>query len=50
MENGNGTEMGSGNGNDQWKLPDEGYNVIIKIKFYSMVLLGNTVGPSFCPV
>jgi len=36
-------------GNNQWKMPDEGYNVIIQIKFYSMVLLGNTVGP-FCPV
>jgi len=41
--------MGSRNQNNQWKIPNEGYNFIIQIKFYSMVLLGNTVGP-FYPV
>jgi len=41
--------MGSGNGNNQWKISDDGYNVIIQIKFYSMVLLGNIVGP-FCQI
>jgi len=38
-----------GNGNNQQKMPYEGYNVIIHIKFYSMVLLDNIVGP-FCLV
>jgi len=41
MENGNGMEKGSGNGNNQRKMPDEGYNVIIQIKFYSVMYLGN---------
>jgi len=42
MENVNDTETGSGNGQ---KIPDTGYNVIIQIKFHSMMLLGNVVGP-----
>jgi len=41
--------MGSGNGNNQWKISDEDYNAIIQIKFYSMMLLGNIVEP-FCSV
>ena len=29
LGNRNGTETESGNGNDQWKMPDEGYHVNI---------------------
>jgi len=47
------TEMGwkweAGTGTTQWKMPDEGCDVIIQIKFYSVMLLGNIVGP-FCTV
>ena len=42
-----GTE--SGNGNDIWKMPDEGYHVDIQVMFYSMILLCNIVGP-FCTI
>ena len=42
----NGTETESGNGNDQRKMPDEGYHLNIRVRFYSMMLLCNIVGPS----
>ena len=38
-------ETESGNGNDQRKMPDEGYHVNIRVRFYSMMLLCNIVGP-----
>jgi len=37
--------VGSKNGNDQWKMPDEGYNVNMHIIFYGLMLLGNIVKP-----
>jgi len=43
MENGNGTEMGSGNGSDSGKCLIQ--VIIIQIKFYSVMLLDNVVGP-----
>jgi len=39
QENGNGTEKESGNGNNQQKMPDEGYNANMNI----VILLGNIV-------
>ena len=38
-------ETESGNGNDQWKMPDEGYHVNIRVRFYSTMLLCNIIGP-----
>ena len=38
-------ETESGNGNNQRKRPDEGYHVNIRVRFYSMMLLCNIVGP-----
>ena len=38
-----GTE--SGNGNYQWKMPDEGYQVNTHVRFFSMMLLCRIVGP-----
>jgi len=29
---------------NQWKIPDEDYNVIILIEFHRVILLGNVVG------
>jgi len=44
---GMGRKWEAGTGMTQWKMPDEGYDFIIQIKFYSVMLLGNVVGP-FC--
>jgi len=41
MENG---ETGSRNGNNQQEMPDNGFNVIIQIKFHSVMLTGSRNG------